>query len=97
MDFVTGLPKVQGRDHLYVFVDILTKFAHFFAILSGYSAAQVAKLFFKEILRLHGFPKTIVSDRNNKFTGVFCQELSRLVGTDLATSTSFHRATNKHR
>ena len=75
---------------MYVVVDRLTKFAHFFAISSDYSAAQVAKLFFKEVFRLHGLPKTFVSDKDNKFTGAFWQELFRLVGTELAISTSYH-------
>ena len=82
MDFITGLPTIQGRDCLYVVVDRLTKFAQFFAISSKYSAAQVVELFFREVFRLHGLPKTIVSDRDNKFTGAFWQELFRLVGTE---------------
>ena len=69
MDFITGLPKVQGRDCLYVVVERLTKFAHFFLISSDYSAAHVAELFFREVFRLHGLPKTIVSDRDSRFTG----------------------------
>ena len=71
MDFITRLPLVQGKDYIYVVVDRLTKFAHFFAILSKYSRAQVAELFFREVFRLHGLPKTIVSDRDNKFMGGF--------------------------
>ena len=90
MDFITGLPKVQGRDCLYVVSDRLTKFDHFFAISSDYSTAQVAELFFREVFRLHGLPKTIVSDWDSRFTGAFWQELFRLVGIELATSTSYH-------
>ena len=71
MDFITGLPKVQGRDCLYVVVDRLTKFAHFFSISSDYSAAQVVELFFKEVFKLHGLPKTTVSDRDSRFIGSF--------------------------
>ena len=71
MDFITGLPKVQGRDCLYVVVDRLTKFAHFFSISSDYSTAQVAELFFREFFKLHGLPKTIVSDRDSRFTIAF--------------------------
>ena len=71
-------------------VDRLTKFSHFFAISSNYSAAQVAELFFREVFRLHGLPKTIVSDRDSKFTYAFWQELFILVGTELATGTSYH-------
>ena len=71
MDFITGFPKVQGRDCSYVVVDRPTKFAHFFSISSYYSAAQVAELFFREVFKLHGLPKTIVSDRDSRFTGAF--------------------------
>ena len=90
MDFITGLPMVQGRYYLYVVVDILTKFTHFFAISSYYSATHVAKLFFREVFRLHVLPKTIVSDKDCKFTGAFWQELFQLVGTDLAMRTGYH-------
>jgi hypothetical protein len=72
-----------------VVVDRLTKFAHFFAIATDYSASQVAKLFFREIFRLHGLPKTIASDRDNRFMSTFWQELFRLVGTTLTPNTSY--------
>ena len=87
---ITGFPKVQGRDCLYVMVDWLTKFAHFFAISFDYFAAQVAELFFREVFRLHKLPKTIVSDRDSRFTGAFWKELFKLLGTELATNTSYH-------
>ena len=90
MDFITGLPKVQGKDCLYVMVDRLTKFAHFFSISSDYFAAQVVELFFREVFKLHGLPKTIVSDRDSRFTGAFWQELFRVAGSKLATSTIYH-------
>ena len=73
MDFITGLPKVQGQDCLYVVVDRLTKFTHLFSISSDYSAAQVAELFFKEVFNLHRLPKTIVSDWESRFIGAFWQ------------------------
>eukprot|EP00253_Pinus_taeda_P004896 PITA_04896 len=69
MDFITGLPIVQGKDCIFVVVDRLMKYTHFFAISTHYTAAQVAELFFREIFRLHGLPKTIVSDRDSHFMG----------------------------
>jgi hypothetical protein len=69
IDFITGLPKVQGRDCIYVVVDRLTKFAHFFAIFSEYKAAQVAELFFREIFKFHGLSRYIVSDKESRTTG----------------------------
>jgi hypothetical protein len=94
MDFITGLPRVQGRDCIFVVVDRLTKFAHFFAIPMDYKAIQVAELFFREVFRLHGLPRQIVSDRDGRFISAFWQELFRLVGTELATSTSYHPQTD---
>jgi len=69
---------------------VLTKYAHFFAILAGYTIAQVAELFFRDVFRLHGLPKTIVNDQDSRFMGSFWQELFRLVGTELTLSTSYH-------
>ena len=94
MNFITGLPRVQGKDCIFVVVDQLTKYAHFFAIPTDSSAFQIAELFFREIFRLHGLPKTIVSDRDSIFMSMFCQELFRLVGTKLTPSTSYHPQTN---
>jgi len=71
MDFITRLPKVQGKGCIYVVVDRLTKYAHFFAISSEYKSPQVAELFFKDIFRLHGLPRVIVSDRDSKFLNAF--------------------------
>jgi hypothetical protein len=90
MDFITGLPRVQGRDCIFLVVDRLTKFAHFFAIPIEYKATQVADLFFREVFRVHGFPKQIVNDRDGRFIGAFWHKLFKLVGTKLATSTSYH-------
>ena len=81
MDFITSLPKYFGKDCIYVVVDRLNKFAHFFSVTSSFSATQVADLFFKEIFRLHGLPKSIVSDRDGRFMSAFWQEIFRLVGT----------------
>jgi hypothetical protein len=71
MDFIIGFPKAQGKDCISVVVDMLTKFAHFFSIATDFSATQVADLFFREVFRLHGLTKTIVSDRDSKFLSTF--------------------------
>ena len=85
-----GCPWYKGKDCIFVVVDRLTKYAHFFAISAHYTAAQVAELFFREIFRLHSLPKTITSDRDSRFMVGFWQELFRLVGTELTPSTSYH-------
>ena len=68
MDFITRLLKVQGKDCIFVIVDRFTKFSHFFVIPSTSSTTQIIDLFFKEVFILHGLPKTIISDKDTKFT-----------------------------
>jgi len=94
MYFITILPKTQGKDCIFVVVDRLTKFAHFFAISMDFSASQVEYLFFREVFRLHGLPKTIVSDRDSRFMSIFWQELFQLVGIVLTPSTRYHPQTD---
>ena len=94
MDFITNLPPVQGKNCIFVVVDRLTKYSHFFAISAHYTASQVAELFFRDVFRLHGLPRTIVSDRDNRFMGGFWQEIFQLVGIDLTPITSYHPQTN---
>jgi hypothetical protein len=94
MDFITGLPNAQGKDCIFVVVDHLTKFAHFFAISMNYSASQVADLFFREVFRLHGLPKMILSDRDSRFMSTFWQELFQIVGTKLTPNICYHPQTD---
>jgi hypothetical protein len=94
MDFITDLPKVQGKDCMYVVVDRLTKFAHFYVIPTKYNAVQVAELFFREVFKLLGLPRNIINDSDNRFIGTFWKELFRSVGTELTPSTSYHPQTD---
>jgi hypothetical protein len=94
MDFITGLPKVQSKDYIYVVVNRLTDFARFYPILTDYSAVQVAELFFREVVRLHGLARNIISDRESQFIDTFWRELFRMVGTELTPSTNYHPRTD---
>ena len=91
MDFITKLPTARGGyDTIFVVVDRLTKMAHFFPMKKTNGALEVAKLFVKEIFRLHGIPKSIVSDRDSKFTSNFWKATFKAIGTELKMSTTFH-------
>ena len=72
MDFVIGLSRASFRyDAIWVIVDRLTKFAHFLPIRVSYTLEKLAQLYIQEIVRLHGIPSTIISDRNPRFTSRF--------------------------
>ena len=90
MDFIGGLPKALGRDSILVVVDRMTKYAHFFAVSHPYTAKEMAELFIKEVVRLHGFPTSIVSDRDRLFMSAFWAELFKEAGTKLKMTTAYH-------
>ena len=95
MDFVTGLPKTQGqKDAIWVVIDRLTKSAHVIAIKMTWGVQKLAEVFVAEIIRLHGTPKTIVSDRDGRFMSGFWKELHKAMGTELRFSTAFHPQTD---
>ncbi|EOX99963.1 Uncharacterized protein TCM_009073 [Theobroma cacao] len=95
MDFVTGLPRTSGGyDSIWIVVDRLTKSAHFLSVKTTYGAAQYARVYVDEIVRLHGIPISIVSDRGAQFTSRFWGKLQEALGTKLDFSTAFHPQTD---
>jgi hypothetical protein len=93
-DFITDLPPSNGYDALLVFVDRLTKMAHFAPCLKTADAPEFARLFLDYIVKLHGVPQSIVSDRGSIFTSRFWKSLASMIGTKPRTSTSFHPQTD---
>lgn len=95
MDFVTGLPPtLKGSNTVWVIVDRLTKVARFIAMKNTWTMEQMANAYVKEIVRLHGVPKSIVSDRDTRFQAHFWKRLQEAFGTHLNFSTAFHPATD---
>ncbi|KAL0534073.1 hypothetical protein IC582_028354 [Cucumis melo] len=95
MDFITGLPRtLRGFTVIWVVVDRLTKSAHFVPGKSTYTASKWAQLYMSEIVRLHGVPVSIVSDRDARFTSKFWKGLQTAMSTRLDFSTAFHPQTD---
>jgi hypothetical protein len=94
MDFIEGLPVSDSANVILVVVDRLTKYAHFLPLRHPYTTNYVAKAYMDNIVRLHGVPLSITSDRDKVFTSVFWRELMKSVGTKLHYSTAYHPQTD---
>lgn len=90
MDFIEGLPKSQGYSVILVVVDKLTKFAHFLPVKHPYTAASIAELFMDNVVKLHGLPNSIVTDRDTIFISNFWKQLFKLYKVNLQLNTAYH-------
>lgn len=98
MDFIGPFPEVERRgtkyNYLWVVICRMTGMAHLIPVHTTMSASELAWVYRREIVRLHGLPSSIVSDRDSKFTSKWWRELHRIMGTRLLMSTSFHPQTD---
>ena len=95
IDFVVGLLATQkGHNGVWVVVDRLTKTAHFLPFNIKWSVAQLARYYVREVVRLHGVPASIVSDRDARFTSRFWQSFQEAMGTELQMSSAYHPQTD---
>ena len=95
VDFVTGLPVTDRQfDAVMTVVDRCTKMVHLVPMKTTDGAQEVADHFQRHIWKLHGIPRSIVSDRDGRFISAFWKELMRLLGTQLRMSSAFHPQTD---
>lgn len=90
MEFIEGLPKSGGKDTILVVIDRLFKYAHFIPLSHPFTAITVAQAFLDSIYKLHGFPKSIVSDRDKIFFSTFWSELVTVCGVEQFLSMAYH-------
>ena len=96
MDFIKGLPILDGKDKILLVVDMLTKFAHFVGVKKTDSAKETTESFCINVYMLHGFPNIVVSDRDAKFKSNFWREFYKQIGTSLSMSSAYHPQTDGH-
>ena len=94
VDFIGPLPKSDSKDAVMVVVDRLTKRAHFIATTTKASAQEIGKLFEDYIFKLHGLPKSIMSDRDTRFTSKYWKCFIESLGLTANMSTAFHQRSN---
>jgi len=94
MDFIKGLHKSFGKEVIFVVVDRFSKYAHFPALSHPFSTMDVAQAYLDHVFKLHGWPKSIISDRDRVFLSDFWQVLLSIQGTALLMSTAHHPQTD---
>jgi transposase InsO family protein len=95
MDFIVGLPNTsRHHDSIWVIVDRLTKTAHFLPVHTTHRMEKYAEIYIDQIVRLHGIPRTIVSDRGAPFVARFWEQLQESLGTHVIRSSAYHPQTD---
>jgi hypothetical protein len=94
VDFIVELPESHGYDAIMNVIDSVTKCVHFIPTHTTINAEGAAHLFVKEVLKHHGTPQVVFSDRGPQFIAGFTQELYKLLGIKLAMSTAYHSQTD---
>lgn len=95
IDFILGLPKIKcGMGSIMVLIDRLSKMEHYSSCKITFDTHHIAQLFFQEVIRLHGIPRSITFNRDVKFISSFCRELLKYLQTQLCLSSTSHPQTD---
>jgi hypothetical protein len=95
LDFVVGLPlTARKKDSIRIIVDRLTKTTHFIEVHTTYSVQQYVELYMDQIVRLHGIPNTIISNRGTQFVAHFWEQLHECLGIKLICSSNYYLQTD---
>ncbi|WMV58217.1 hypothetical protein MTR67_051602 [Solanum verrucosum] len=95
MDFVVGLRRTsRGHDSIWVIMDRLTKSAYFIPVHTSYSAERLARIYIRDVVRVHGVPVSIISNWGPQFTSSFWRTFHDELGTRVDLSTTFHPQTD---
>ena len=94
LDFIGGLLSSQGKDTIMMVVNRFSKSSHFLTITHPFTTKTVADIFVEGIIKLHGMPKSIISDRDPIFISKFWQEFFKLSGTKLQLSSAYQPQTD---
>jgi transposase InsO family protein len=95
MDFIVGFPNTsRHHDSIWVIVDRLTKTTHLLPVHTTHRAEKYAEIYIDQIVRLHGIPRTIVSDRGAPFVARFWEQLQESLGTHVIRSSAYHPQTD---
>lgn len=94
MDFIAGLPLSKRKSAIMVVVDRLTKYAHFGTLPPNFTTSIMALLFTEVVIKLHGYPNSVISGRDPIFMSKVWKRMNELSGTKLKASTSYHAQTD---
>ena len=94
LDFITKLPRCQGKDTILVVIDYMSKMGHFIALKNIPSARDLARIFLDNIIKLHGLPSVIISDRGPQFVAKFWRKLCESLDIEVRLSTAYHPQTD---
>ncbi len=95
VDFIVELPESRGYNVIMAVVDSVGKRSHFIETVTTITAAGAANLYLRHVWKLHGLPRKVISDRGLQFVALFMKELYRLLGIEVASSTTYHLQTNR--